>query len=302
MSLAVMVAGDGSPIQVTIGLALAWSLVVTGAFLSAAALSRVVGATPSLRRTLRTLLVGVLVAASGAGVGALESHRRVAARADREAAAGVAAFARSLTARFEAGAQRWEQELTRALDAKDADTLHVAADLVGRIKEELRQFDALHPQPAALAVLWQHAAQVEGTLALRLSVHDELQRLWAAVRTADWLVEMGDAERALARYAEVTAAQPALLQALAAAFGHVAALPPSLEVSGLMLAAEQGAARGRQQLRRAKRRRADHEAGTPHARAWTAPSCCRHCSVGKPCGDGCIAAHRTCRKPPGCAC
>lgn len=31
-------------------------------------------------------------------------------------------------------------------------------------------------------------------------------------------------------------------------------------------------------------------------------SCCKHCSSGIPCGDGCIPANRACRKGPGCAC
>lgn len=31
-------------------------------------------------------------------------------------------------------------------------------------------------------------------------------------------------------------------------------------------------------------------------------SCCRVCKSGKPCGDACISADKTCRKPPGCAC
>ncbi len=31
-------------------------------------------------------------------------------------------------------------------------------------------------------------------------------------------------------------------------------------------------------------------------------SCCRVCTRGKPCGDACIAADRTCRAAPGCAC
>jgi hypothetical protein len=30
--------------------------------------------------------------------------------------------------------------------------------------------------------------------------------------------------------------------------------------------------------------------------------CCKHCSVGKPCGDSCISKNYTCHKPPGCAC
>src|SRR5690606_26919022 len=31
-------------------------------------------------------------------------------------------------------------------------------------------------------------------------------------------------------------------------------------------------------------------------------SCCRVCTVGKACGNGCIARNRTCQQPPGCAC
>jgi len=31
-------------------------------------------------------------------------------------------------------------------------------------------------------------------------------------------------------------------------------------------------------------------------------ACCRVCRSGQPCGDSCIAADKTCRKPPGCAC
>jgi hypothetical protein len=31
-------------------------------------------------------------------------------------------------------------------------------------------------------------------------------------------------------------------------------------------------------------------------------SCCRTCKSGQPCGDACISASKTCRKPPGCAC
>jgi endonuclease YncB( thermonuclease family) len=31
-------------------------------------------------------------------------------------------------------------------------------------------------------------------------------------------------------------------------------------------------------------------------------TCCKHCSKGIPCGNGCISASQTCRKPPGCAC
>ncbi|HEX2864525.1 MAG TPA: hypothetical protein VHN99_08140 [Deinococcales bacterium] len=30
--------------------------------------------------------------------------------------------------------------------------------------------------------------------------------------------------------------------------------------------------------------------------------CCRVCTVGKPCGDTCIAAGKTCHTPGGCAC
>lgn len=31
-------------------------------------------------------------------------------------------------------------------------------------------------------------------------------------------------------------------------------------------------------------------------------NCCRVCTTGKACGNGCIARNRTCRQPPGCAC
>jgi hypothetical protein len=32
------------------------------------------------------------------------------------------------------------------------------------------------------------------------------------------------------------------------------------------------------------------------------PTCCKVCTVGKACGDSCIAANETCTKPSGCAC
>lgn len=32
------------------------------------------------------------------------------------------------------------------------------------------------------------------------------------------------------------------------------------------------------------------------------PGCCRTCSAGKACGDGCIGADATCHQPKGCAC
>ncbi len=34
----------------------------------------------------------------------------------------------------------------------------------------------------------------------------------------------------------------------------------------------------------------------------SAGACCRVCTTGQPCGDGCIAIDKSCRKPPGCAC
>lgn len=35
----------------------------------------------------------------------------------------------------------------------------------------------------------------------------------------------------------------------------------------------------------------------------TGPSgCCRICTTGKPCGDGCIAREKTCNTAGGCAC
>jgi hypothetical protein len=33
-----------------------------------------------------------------------------------------------------------------------------------------------------------------------------------------------------------------------------------------------------------------------------ARACCKHCTKGIPCGNSCIAANKTCRQPPGCAC
>ena len=41
---------------------------------------------------------------------------------------------------------------------------------------------------------------------------------------------------------------------------------------------------------------------TPPPISTPAPACCRRCTTGKPCGDSCIAADRTCHQPPGCAC
>jgi hypothetical protein len=31
-------------------------------------------------------------------------------------------------------------------------------------------------------------------------------------------------------------------------------------------------------------------------------TCCKRCRKGKPCGDTCIARHKTCNTPRGCAC
>lgn len=40
----------------------------------------------------------------------------------------------------------------------------------------------------------------------------------------------------------------------------------------------------------------------PHPSGAPATACCQICRRSKACGDGCIAALRVCRKPPGCAC
>jgi|AGTN01.1.fsa_nt_gi hypothetical protein len=40
----------------------------------------------------------------------------------------------------------------------------------------------------------------------------------------------------------------------------------------------------------------------PGSTASVPRSCCKVCSKGKPCGNSCIAATKTCTKPPGCAC
>ena len=34
----------------------------------------------------------------------------------------------------------------------------------------------------------------------------------------------------------------------------------------------------------------------------TAKECCKICTVGKACGDTCIARDKVCHQPPGCAC
>lgn len=41
---------------------------------------------------------------------------------------------------------------------------------------------------------------------------------------------------------------------------------------------------------------------TPIPGTQIAQACCKVCSKGKACGDSCVAADRTCRQPPGCAC
>jgi endonuclease YncB( thermonuclease family) len=40
------------------------------------------------------------------------------------------------------------------------------------------------------------------------------------------------------------------------------------------------------------------QAATPSA----GKACCKHCSKGQPCGDGCISKNKVCSKPTGCAC
>lgn len=40
----------------------------------------------------------------------------------------------------------------------------------------------------------------------------------------------------------------------------------------------------------------------PWADGVSQAACCRVCTVGKPCGDSCIARNKTCHKGPGCAC
>jgi hypothetical protein len=41
---------------------------------------------------------------------------------------------------------------------------------------------------------------------------------------------------------------------------------------------------------------------TPFNSGGSGGSCCRYCSVGKPCGDSCISLDKNCNKGPGCAC
>ncbi len=40
----------------------------------------------------------------------------------------------------------------------------------------------------------------------------------------------------------------------------------------------------------------------PAAQPPAAQACCKVCRKGKACGNSCISASKTCRKPPGCAC
>jgi hypothetical protein len=43
-------------------------------------------------------------------------------------------------------------------------------------------------------------------------------------------------------------------------------------------------------------------AGERQVQIAAGQSCCKVCSTGKACGNSCISAKRTCRKPRGCAC
>ncbi len=45
-----------------------------------------------------------------------------------------------------------------------------------------------------------------------------------------------------------------------------------------------------------------HEAHRTPTAAEETRTCCKVCSAGKPCGDGCIASDKACHKAPGCAC
>jgi hypothetical protein len=47
---------------------------------------------------------------------------------------------------------------------------------------------------------------------------------------------------------------------------------------------------------------AHEETLPPRADTVETRTCCKVCSAGKPCGDGCIARDKACHKPPGCAC
>jgi len=40
----------------------------------------------------------------------------------------------------------------------------------------------------------------------------------------------------------------------------------------------------------------------PAAADTPAQGCCKYCTTGKACGDGCISKNYTCHQPPGCAC
>ena len=40
----------------------------------------------------------------------------------------------------------------------------------------------------------------------------------------------------------------------------------------------------------------------PADSATPALTCCKYCTTGKACGNGCISKNYTCHQPPGCAC
>jgi hypothetical protein len=90
-------------------------------------------------------------------------------------------------------------------------------------------------------------------------------RDWAAIKQR-WRLSMSDAEAAaVAEALEICAA------------GQVPALPQQ----------------------RPQEKSAKPEGAVEH---HTSDECCRTCTKGKACGDGCIAKTSTCTKPPGCAC
>jgi hypothetical protein len=79
------------------------------------------------------------------------------------------------------------------------------------------------------------------------------------------------------------------------------------EVEALAVASAQEicAAGGVPELPQGRKLKAQGESGaaaTSSAGGGERESCCRVCSKGKACGDGCIAKTSTCSKPPGCAC
>lgn len=76
-----------------------------------------------------------------------------------------------------------------------------------------------------------------------------------------------------------------------AAMGQTACPPGKVYLAGHCLSPELAA-----------QVRASPKPGDSSVSQMKSRACCMHCSKGVPCGNSCISATKTCRKPPGCAC